>query len=81
MTQASDDLLSYLVAQAQTGAKNWYGYPQQRILNIKLCNEIAAAHADKMTPKQVVDYVLELNDMIFRRIVTSAGHSHRNEGS
>ena len=68
----SDDLLGYLIAQAQTGAKNWFGYPQQRILNIALCHQLAVAHADKMSPTEIVDYVIALNNQIFRKIVTSA---------
>jgi hypothetical protein len=72
MQRASDDLLSYLITQAQTGAKNWFGYPQQRLINISLCHQIAAKHADCMSPDEVVDYVLRLNDQIFKRIVTNA---------
>jgi|694.fasta_scaffold148477_1 hypothetical protein len=71
MQRASDDLLSYLITQAQTGAKNWFGYPQQRLINISLCHQIAANHADCMSPDEVVDYVLKLNDQIFKRIVTN----------
>jgi hypothetical protein len=72
MSRASEDLLSYLVAQAQTGAKNWFGYPQQRIVNIALCHRIAEAHAPDMTPDEVVDYVVKLNNLIYQRIVTNA---------
>jgi len=72
MQRASEDLLGYLVAQAETGAKNWFGYPQQRIVNIALCHRIAEAHAPDMTPEEIVDYVTRLNDLIFRRIVANA---------
>ena len=71
MQRASDDLLSYLIAQAQTGAKNWFGYPQQRLINITLCHKIAEAHAPDMTPEEVVNYVIKLNDLIYKRIVTN----------
>ena len=71
MQRASDDLLSYLIAQAQTGAKNWFGYPQQRLININLCHKIAEAHAPDMTPEEVVNYVIKLNDVIYKRIVTN----------
>ena len=71
MQRASDDLLAYLVTQAQTGSKNWFGYPQQRLINISLCHKIAESHAPDMTPDEVVNYVIRLNDLIFKKIVTN----------
>jgi hypothetical protein len=71
MQRASDDLLTYLVTQAQTGSKNWFGYPQQRLINISLCHKIAENHAPDMTPDEVVNYVIRLNDLIFKKIVTN----------
>lgn len=67
--QNSDDLLSYLVALAQTGQKNWFGFPQQRIAGIYLSYEIAKTHADKMSPEEVVDYVVRLNNAIFSKVL------------
>jgi hypothetical protein len=73
-----DNVLGYLAAQAQTGDKYWFGYPQQRVINIALCHRIAARHADKLSPAQIVDYVLQLNDQMYRRIVTNAHANQRD---
>ena len=35
---------------------------QQKIIGITLAHQIAANHADKLTPTQIVDYVIELNN-------------------
>lgn len=67
--QNSNDLLSYLVTLAQTGQKNWFGFPQQRIAGIHLAYEIAKIHADKMSPEEVVDYVVRLNNAIFQKLL------------
>jgi hypothetical protein len=67
--QNSNDLLSYLVTLAQTGQKNWFGFPQQRIAGIHLAYEIAKIHADKMSPEEVVDYVVRLNNAIFSKVL------------
>ncbi len=67
--QNSNDLLSYLVTLAQTGQKNWFGFPQQRIAGIHLAYEIAKIHADKMSPEEVVDYVVRLNNAIFNKVL------------
>ncbi len=67
--QNSNDLLSYLVTLAQTGQKNWFGFPQQRIAGIHLAYEIAKVHADKMSPEEVVDYVVRLNNAIFQKLL------------
>jgi hypothetical protein len=67
--QNSNDLLSYLVTLAQTGQKNWFGFPQQRIAGIHLAYEIAKIHADKMSPEEVVDYVVRLNNAIFAKVL------------
>lgn len=64
----SNDLLSFLVAQA--GArKDWFGFTQQRITSIALAHEIAANHADKMSPKEAVEYAIELNQQIYDKII------------
>jgi len=66
----SNDLLGYLEAQAATGDKQWFGFLQQKIIAITLANQIAANHADKMTPDQIVEYVVELNNQIFHKIIS-----------
>jgi hypothetical protein len=66
----SNDLLGYLEAQAATGDKQWFGFLQQKIIAITLAHQIAANHADKMTPEQIVEYVVELNNQIFQKIIS-----------
>ena len=68
--QDSNDLLGFLEAQAATGDKQWFGFLQQKIIGITLAHQIAANHADKMTPEEVVDYVLGLNNQIFQKIIS-----------
>ena len=65
----SDDLLSYLVSQANSGQKNWFGFQQQRIAGINVAYEIAKHHADKMTPEQCAEYALRLNNAIYNKLV------------
>lgn len=67
--QNSQDLLSYIVTLANSGQKNWFGFPQQRITGIHLAYEIAKNHADTMSPEQVADYVVRLNNAIFQKLV------------
>ena len=64
----SNDLLSFLVSQAGS-RKDWFGFTQQRITSIALAHEIAAQHADKMTPSEVVEYAIEVNQQIFDKII------------
>ena len=64
----TNDLLAYLVNQAES-RKDWFGFPQQRLTAIALSHEIAKVHADKMTPIEVVDYAIELNEVIYHRII------------
>jgi N-methylhydantoinase A/oxoprolinase/acetone carboxylase beta subunit len=66
----SNDLLGYLEAQAATGDKQWFGFLQQKIIAITLAHQIAANHADKMTPDQIVEYVVELNNQIFQKVIS-----------
>ena len=66
--QDSSELLNYLVEQAKEH-KHWFGFVQQRMTGITLVHQIASRHADKMTPEQVVDYVRELNNEIFQRMI------------
>ena len=65
----SDDLLGFLAAQAEKDGKQWFGYLQQKMTGISLAHQIAARHADKMTPAQIVSYVKALNDEIFHRMI------------
>lgn len=63
------ELLRYLAQRADSGEKQWFGRMQQRVTGITLAHEIAANHADKMTPEQVANYVVDLNNQIFKKIV------------
>jgi hypothetical protein len=67
--KTSDDLLSYLVAQAGSGQKNWFGFAQQRLTGIALAHDIAKNHADKLTPDQCVDYAVKLNNAVYQKII------------
>ena len=71
MTQInnSSDLLKYIVAEANSGVKNWFGFQQQRIVGIYVAYEIAKNHADKMTPEEISKYVVDLNNAIFKNII------------
>jgi two-component sensor histidine kinase len=64
----SNDLLSFLVAQAGS-SKDWFGYTQQRITSIALAHEIAANHADTMSPSEAVEYAIELNQQVYDKII------------
>ena len=65
----SEALLNYLITQANSGQKNWFGFPQQRLVGIHLAYEIAANHADKMTPEEVTEYVVSLNNAIYSKLI------------
>jgi hypothetical protein len=65
----TEALLNYLVTQTQTGQKNWFGFQQQRVAGIDLAYRIATIHADKMSPDDVVDYVIELNNAIYNKMI------------
>jgi hypothetical protein len=62
------DLLSYLLTQADT-RKDWFGFTQQRMTAVTLAHQIAKQHADKMTPDEVVEYALKLNQAIYNKII------------
>jgi len=70
--QNSNDLLSYIVNLSSSGQKNWFGFTQQRIAGIHLAYELAKRHADKMSPDDIVDYVINLNNSIFNKIIKGA---------
>jgi hypothetical protein len=65
----SDALLTYLISLNATGQKNWFGFQQQRLAGIDLAYRIAVAHADKMTPSEVIKYVVELNNEIYDKML------------
>lgn len=65
----SEALLTFLVSQFNTGQKNWFGFPQQRLAGIHIAYEIAKHHADKMTPEQCAEYAVRLNNAIYLKIV------------
>lgn len=66
----SNDLLSFLVGQAGS-RKDWFGFAQQRITAVALAHEIAANHAGTMTPSEVVDYAIDLNQEIYNKIINN----------
>lgn len=67
--QSNNDLLSYLISQANSGTKNWFGFQQQKIAGIDAAYKIAANHADKMTPEEIAEYVLKLNNCIYDKFI------------
>lgn len=64
-------LLDYIIYQANSGQKNWFSHQQQKITGIHLAHEIAKNHASTMSPDQVTDYVVQLNNSIYQKIVLS----------
>lgn len=68
--QNTNDLLSFLVAQAES-RRDWFGFTQQRMTAITLAHDIAKVHADKMTPQQVVEYAVQVNEAIYKTIISS----------
>jgi hypothetical protein len=69
LSNDSEALLNYLVTQANSGAKNWFGFHQQRLAGIHIAYEIAKVHADKLTPQEVADYAFNLNNAIYNKLV------------
>jgi hypothetical protein len=65
----SDELLTYIISQSNSGSKNWFGFSQQRITGIYLAYEIAKLHADKIPPEQIVEYVDRLNTSIYKKLI------------
>lgn len=65
----SNDLLSFLITQSNSGVKNWFGFQQQRIAGINAAYEIAKRHADSLSPEEVVDYVVKLNNAIYQKLI------------
>lgn len=67
--QNTNDLLGFLFQQSQTRG-DWFGYTQQKMTGIRLCHEIAARHADIMKPDDIVKFVIELNQSIYKHIIS-----------
>ena len=67
--QNSTDLLNFIITQANSEHKNWFGFQEQKIAGINTAYAMAINHADKMTPDEIVDYVLRLNNLIFQKII------------
>lgn len=65
----SNALLNFLIGRAASGEKNWFGFLEQRIAGVDLVYRIAVNHADKMSPEDVVEYVLKLNDQIYQKML------------
>lgn len=68
--KSNNDLLSYLLEQSLQFPKKWYGFSQQKLTGVTLCHAIAANHADVMTPNEIVEYVIALNNSIHNNLIT-----------
>lgn len=66
---ASQDLLNFLITQANSGSKDWFGFHQQRIAGIHIAYRIAENHANTMSPEEVADYAFKLNNAIFNKLI------------
>ena len=67
--QNTNDLLSYLITQSTGGQKNWFGFQQQKLTGINLAYKIAENHANCMTPDEIVNFVTDLNNKIYIKII------------
>jgi hypothetical protein len=67
--QSSNDLLSFLISQSNSGVKSWFGFQQQRIVGIHIAYEIAKIHANTLSPDEIVDYVAKLNNAIYYKLI------------
>ena len=65
----SNDLIQFLISQANSGSKDWFGFRQQKIAGIDVAYKIAINHADKLSPEEVADYVVKLNNAIFSKLL------------
>ena len=63
------DLLTYLIAQSNSGTKNWFGFHEQRVAGIALAYKIAERHADTMKPSEIVDFVINLNNELYIKLL------------
>ncbi len=67
--KSSGDLLNFLNAHKDTDPNRWFSFAQQRMTGVALAHSIAAYHADKFTPDQIVDYVVNLNNAIYNKMI------------
>ena len=63
------DLLTFLIAQSGSGSKNWFGFHEQRVAGIALAYKIAERHADKLKPAEIVNFVQELNNELYTKML------------
>ena len=63
------DLLTYLIAQSNSGTKNWFGFHEQRVAGIALAYKIAERHADTLKPSEIVDFVINLNNELYIKLL------------
>lgn len=66
--QNTNDLLTFLERQAEQ-RQDWFGWRQQKLTAISLIHDIAARHAHTMTPQEIVDYAIALNQAIYDKII------------
>lgn len=71
--QNSEDLLTFIVTQSKSGNKAWFGFQQQRIVGIYMCYEMAKIHGDKMSADEIVEYVIGLNNAVFKKMIKVDG--------
>lgn len=64
----SPDLLNFLISQAGE-RKDWFSFTNQRLTAVALAHDIARYHADKMTPIEVAEYAISLNEAIYHKII------------
>jgi hypothetical protein len=67
--KTNNDLLGYLIEQSVLSPKGWFSFSQQKITGVTLVHSIAANHADKMTPAEIVQYVIDLNNEMHDRMI------------
>lgn len=72
--QSNNDLLNFIISQSNSGVKNWFGFQQQRIAGINVAYEIAKIHADKLSPDEITDYVIKLNNSIYQKLIKGDGN-------
>jgi hypothetical protein len=66
--QNTNDLLGFLINQAES-RKDWFGFTQQRLTAVSLAHDIAKIHANTMSPEEVVDFAVRVNDAIYQNII------------
>ena len=68
--QHKGHLLAYLIEQLDAGKKDWFNFRQQKVAGVNLAYEMALRFGDKMTPEEIADYVNNLNNAIYKIIVS-----------